>query len=210
MNRTRSLMAILGLSILTGCGLAMRKMEGEPLWQVGTATRTFIEPSHRVAIAALEAMRAELASADLAADRDLAFSPADELCKADGSYPVEGELGLPPNHPAFWMDLPDRPGLPPRRIPARLLSTYLVGRARDGRPVEVAVRFAGAETLVTAHVGRAGDSELSKALFDRIADRLAHPAYPVGSRDEAEAFRAFFAGSATRERLPSLRPPGAR
>ncbi len=199
--------AAVALGPISGCGLGLRKMEGEPLWVVGMATRTYKAPSHRVALATLEAMRSEFPEADLARDKDLAFSPANELKKPDGSFPKEGDASVPADFPAVWNDWKLPEGGRSDRRPMILLSCHYAGKTRDGEPVQVSVRMRGMGTLVTVHVGRNGDAKVSGVLLDGIAARLDHPTYAPGSREESDAMRAFFGGVESRETLPSIHKP---
>ncbi len=54
---------------------------------------------------------------------------------------------------------------------------------------------------MTVHIDKFGDRMFSNDLFDRVAQRLAHPTRPPGSPEEAAAFQAFFGGVESREKL---------
>ena len=186
-------------SMMPGCGMAVRRADEETLAAATTVRRSFPESPHRVALAAFEAMRAELASAELAKDSEFASNPG--LVKKDGSQPKEGEL--PPNFPAFWLEWKndDRP----IRALVSLKAAHFEGRAPDGRHVEVGVLTEGREAVVTVRFDKLGDRMFSQWLLDRVADHLARPSYPPGSVEEAAAFKAFFGGVESREALPSIR-----
>ena len=103
-----------------------------------------------------------------------------------------------PTSPAFRLEW-TRDGQPERRL-VMLRAVRFEGRARDGRPVEVGVEAEEGQARVTIHVDRLGDRMFSGYLFDRLADRLAHPAHPPGSAEEAAAFQAFYGGVESRDR----------
>ena len=195
----RCLIAVVfGIGLLPGCGRAVRKIDAESLEAFTTVSRTFSESSHRVALATFEAMRGELASADFAKDSEF-FHP--NLTRPDGTKPKEG--ALPPNFPAFWLEWKND-GKPTHAL-MTLGACHFEGKTRDGRPVEVGVIFQPEETLVTVRVDKLGDRAVSQMLLDKVADRLAHPANPPGSLEEAATFKAFFGGVESREALPSIR-----
>jgi hypothetical protein len=199
----RSLLAVallFGPVPISGCGMAVRKADEETLAAATTAVRSLSAPSHRVALATFEVMRAELASSDFA--KDSGFSPDPGLFKRDGSPVKEGEL--PPNFPAFWLEWKSDKGQPVRRM-MTLKDAHFKGIARDGRPVEVGVVANGAETLLKIRFDKLGDRMFSQDLAEKVSQRLNHPTYPPGSLEEANAFKAFFGGVESREALPSLR-----
>jgi hypothetical protein len=187
------------LGSMQGCGMAVRRADEETLAAATTVSRSFAESPHRVALAAFETMRNELASADFAKDSE--FSPTPRLVKKDGTKPKEGEL--PPNSPAFWLEWKNN-GQSFREL-VSLKAAHFAGKASDGRPVEVGVIVQAGETLLTVRFDKLGDRMFSQHLADRVANRLAHPDYPPGSLEEAAAFKAFFGGVESREALPSLR-----
>ncbi len=187
---------------MPGCGMAVRKLDEESLAAATTAVRSFPEPAHRVALATFEAMRAELASAEIA--RDSEFSPRPVPTRRDGSKPKEGEL--PADFPAFWLEWKNKTGEPARAL-VSLKAAHFEGKSLDGRPIEVGVASRDGETTVSIRFDKLGDRLYSGFLFDRISNRLAHPTYVPGSVEEASAFKAFFGGVESREALPSLRKP---
>jgi hypothetical protein len=185
----------------------MRRMAGEPLLWVWTESTGHEEPPHRVALATLEAMRAELASADFTRGQDSQFSVATELMQPGKKIPRPGEP-LPADYPAFWVDWTAKDDGHKERNLVLLLQAHFEGRTRDGRPVQVNIRR-DQETIVTIRVGRHGDAKVGQALAARIDERLAHPLHPPGSPAEAETLRAFFGGVESREAIPSLHKPAS-
>jgi hypothetical protein len=187
------------LGSMPGCGMAVRKLDEETLAAATTINRSYPESPHRVALAAFEVMRAELASAEFAKDSE--FAPNPGLVKRDGTRPKEGEL--PPNFPAFWLEWKNN-GQPVRAL-VTLKAAHFAAKDDKGRPIEVGVVYQPGETLLTVHIDKFGDRMFSQWLMDQVANRLAHPAYPPGSLEEAMAFKAFFGGVESREALPSIR-----
>ena len=202
----RCLMAVLVVAAcLPGCGLGLRKMAGGPRTGAWTESTTYKEPPHRVALATLEAMRAELASADFATGRDSEFAVARDLMKPGMKIPRPGDP-VPPDYPAFWVDWTAKDDGHKERNLVVLVQAHFEGQTRDGRPVQVHVKC-DLETVVTVQVGRHGDPKVGRLLGERISERLAHPLHPPGSPEEAETLRAFFGGVESREAIPSLRKP---
>jgi hypothetical protein len=201
MLRRCAIAIAVALGSMPGCGMAVRRADEQTLAAATTVTRSFPESPHRVALAAFEMMRSELASADFAKDSE--FSATPRLVKKDGTKPKEEEL--PPNFPAFWLEWKNN-GQNVREL-VSLKAAHFAGKAHDGRPVEVGVTAAPGETLLTVRFDKLGDRMFSQHLADRVANRLAHPAYPPGSLEEAAAFKAFFGGVESREALPSLHKP---
>jgi hypothetical protein len=187
----RSLLAFLvfSLVLITGCGMMMLAKEGEPVWLRSRVSRTFVEPSHRVALATLEVLKDELGSVkDGPVDvmtRDSNFDPP------GGGSPKPSEVQIPDNYPAFWLD-----GLAtgPTLVNYRVVS--FSGKTLDGRPVEAVVRVGAQDrmtsSVVSIQVGRRGDEEISRNLLDKIADRVAHPTYKPGSPEESQALQTAF------------------
>jgi hypothetical protein len=183
-----------------GCGMAMRKMQREEMIAIESVSRSFREPSHRVALAAFEAMRSELASAEFAKDSE--FFPGPKVKKPDGTELREGEL-LPANFPGLWVEWKSK-GKPVTSL-LTLGACHFMGKTREGHAVVVDILQQPDGTLVTAHIDNAADKSASKALLEKVADRLAHPASPPGSLEEAATLKAFFGGVESREALPSIR-----
>lgn len=202
MMRRSWLAAAFLLGSMPGCGMAVRRLDEETLATATTAVRSFSESPHRVALATFEMMRAELASAEFAKDSEFGRGPS--LNRRDGSKLKEGEL--PPNFPAFWLEWKGQDGKPSRAL-LSLKAAHFEGKMADGRPVEVGIAAQAGETLLTIRIDKLGDRMFSQYLAEQVANRLNHPAYPPGSREEAAAFQAFFGGVESREALPSLRKP---
>jgi hypothetical protein len=199
MWRRCTIAVAVALGSMPGCGMAVRRADEETLAAATTVTRSFPESPHRVALAAFETMRAELASAEFAKDSE--FAPTPRLVKKDGTKPKEGEL--PPNFPAFWLEWKNK-GQNVREL-VSLRAAHFAGKAQDGRTVEVGVVTQSGETLMTVRFDKLGDRMFSQYLMDKVTNRLSHPAYPPGSLEEASAFKAFFGGVESREALPSIR-----
>jgi hypothetical protein len=194
------LIVVVVLGSMPGCGMAMRKIQREELIAIESVSRSFPEPSHRVALAAFEAMRAELASAEFAKDSE--FFPAPKLKKKDGSEPREGQP-LPPNYPGLWVEWKSK-----GKAVTSLLSLgacHFKGETRAGQAVTVEVQAQADVTLVTVHIDNSGDKSASRALLDKVSERLAHPATSPGSTEESATFKAFFGGVESRDALPTLR-----
>jgi hypothetical protein len=194
------LIVLLVLGSMAGCGMAMRKLQREELIAIESVSRSFPEPSHRVALATFEAMRAELASAEFA--RDSEFFPAPKLKKKDGSEPKEGQP-LPPNYPGLWVEWKSKGKAVTSLL--TLGACHFTGKTPAGQAVAVEVHAQPEGTVVTVHIDNSGDKSASKALLDRVADRLAHPSCPPGSPEEVATLKAFFGGVESREALPGLK-----
>ena len=200
----RCLIVVVVLGSIPGCGMAMRKLQREEMIAIESVSRSFPEPSHRVALAAFEAMRAELASAEFA--RDSEFLPAPKLKKRDGSEPKEGQP-LPPNYPGLWVEWKSKGTAVTSLL--TLGACHFAGSTRAGQAVTVEVQAQPDGTVITVHIDNSSDKSASRALLDKVADRLAHPANPPGSTGEVATFKAFFGGVESREALPSLKKASA-
>ncbi len=196
--------AVVVVGVMPGCGLGVRKKDEESFKAAVTVPRNFPEPPHRVAVAAFEVMRAELASAEFAGDSE--FSPAPLRPKPDGSKPTEAEVRLPPGAPVFWVEWKNREKTVTDLVALR--ACHYKGQTRDRRPVTVDVLNTPEGSLVTVLIDKLGDRMASNALLDRIADPLAHAASPPGSPEEAVTLKAFFGGVESREALPTIRKKG--
>jgi hypothetical protein len=199
MWRQCTLAVAVALGSMPGCGMAVRKLDQETLAAATTAHRSFSEPSHRVALAVFEAMRAELATAEFASNSEFSADPG--LVKRDGSPVKEGEL--PAEYPGFWLEWKANDGRASRSM-VTLKAAHFAGKTLDGRPVEVDVEGQGGETVVSTRVAKLGDRMFSIWLMEKVTNRLNHPANPPGSLEEAATFKAFFGGVESREALPTL------
>ena len=162
-------------------------------------SRAFPEATHRVALAAFEAMRGELASAEFAGDSE--FAPIPRPANPDGTRSKVDDV--PPDGGGFWLEWKNEGRALRERVTLR--ACRYQGRTREGRSVEVAVLAEAGGSLVSVHVGEMGDRALSGVLLDKVADRLRHPVNPPGSDEEAASFQAFFGGIESREALLSAR-----
>ena len=188
MRRCVIVTAVAAIVSVVGCGRMMLVQYGEPVWLLHRVNRTFDQPSHRVALATYEVLKAELTSVGMV---DEELTQDDRFDKPDGKTPAPGEIQIPDDAPAFWMK-----GLSTGPIIVNLRSFELAGKDRLGRVVQVVVRI-GLETpepdsVVSIQVGERGDDRASNALIDKIAERLAHPTYKLGSAEERQALQALF------------------
>jgi hypothetical protein len=184
--------------------MQMRKVQREELIALESVSRTYQEPSHRVALATFEAMRSELASAEFAKDSE--FLPGPKPRNPNAPLFSDGKP-LPPNFPAFWVEYQSSGQKISKLL--TLGACHFAGKTRYGKPVTVEVRFQPPEgTTVTVHID-GDDRSASKVLLQVVEERLAHPANPPGSLEEAATLKAFFGGVDSREALPSLRTPSS-
>jgi hypothetical protein len=198
----RSWIVVLSLGLLTGCGMQMRKIQREEMVALESVNRIYPQPSHRVALAAFEAMRSELTIAEFSKDSE--FRPGPKPKNPKAPLFKDGQP-LPPNFPAFWVEFQSSGQKVSRLL--TLDACHFVGRTKQGQPVTVEVKFQPPDgTLVTVHIDQ-DDKSASKALLQQLEERLAHPANPPGSLEEVATFKAFFGGVESREALPSLRTP---
>ncbi len=190
---------VLSLGSLAGCGMEMRKIQREEMIALESVSQTFPGPSHRVALATFEAMRADLASAEFAKDSE--FLPGPKPKNPNAPLFVDGKP-LPPNFPAFWVEFQSSG----QKI-SRLLTLggcHFVGKNKAGQAVTVEIRFQPPDgTTVTVHIDK-DDRSASKVLLQTVGEHLEHPSYPPGSLEEAAALKSFFGGVESRESLPSL------
>jgi hypothetical protein len=195
MFRARVGLSIVLLSTVTGCGMAMLAMEGEPVWKVATVVRTFEEPPHRVAFAAAEVMLRGLETVDFAKDKETTYALMSDRTGQPAKKYDPDSVDLTGNYPAFWSTVLQSVTKNPEPELVTLVETHLVGKTKDGRIVELSVhenRLAGKGTIVSLHIGRLGDIPRSNAVLDQVAGRLASPAFVLGSRDEREALMLFY------------------
>jgi hypothetical protein len=69
----RCLLVVMALTMVSGCGMQMRKALREEMVEKESITRSYPYPSHRVALATFEAMRMELGASEFAKASE--FSP---------------------------------------------------------------------------------------------------------------------------------------
>ncbi len=198
---------------LPGCGLGVRRqLDSEPILIPGVNTRSYPAAPHRVALATLEAMRAELASADFAKGKDNAFGSAQADLKAHTppgqkppALPRVGEP-IPVDWPYFWVEWNVKNSAKKERQLVLLSSCQFEGKARNGDPVRASVKNENGQSVVTMQVGKMADQAAVRVLLEKIEDRLAHPLRPAGTVEEADTFVAFFSGVDSRESIPTLHP----
>jgi hypothetical protein len=191
-RRCAIVVAVAGLALMAGCGsMILAVQEGEPIWLLHRVWRIVPEPSHQVALATLEVLKAELTDVKIVEEE---LSAEDRFNPPDGKPPKPDNVDIPVEYPAFWLDglifNESGPGIYNCRFCA------FEGKTKDGRMVDAVVRMEseGSEkhSVVSLQVGRKGDKEASKALLDKIADRAAHPTLAPGSHEERAALSAAF------------------
>ena len=151
---------------------------------------TVYQPSHRVALATSEVLKAELAEVKI---RKVELTRDRNFDTPEGKTPEPGSVVIPDDHPACWLE-----GLPNSKGPM-LVNCQLVafeGKTKDGRKVDVAVRLeivgSDQRTVVSVQVGGQGDASGSKDLIDKIAERVQNPSTRPGSPEERAALKAAF------------------
>ena len=190
----RCVLGAAGLALalaLAGCGTMMLAAKGEPIWLRHRLDWTVYQPSHRVALATYEVLKEELATVKIL---DEELSQDDRFNTADGKTPKPGDIKIPDDYPAFWIDS-FIPGNKPLIVNCRYL--YLEGKTKDGKRVDALVRLeivgtSEQHTVVSLQVGRKGDEKLTKALIDKISGRVQGPQSPPGSAEERAALTAAF------------------
>ena len=157
----------------------------------------FPKPTHRVAVAVDEAMRAELASV---VPGNCKLSQDYSLMRPNGRPPTIDKFVIPEDYPAFWWD-PGAPATAP--MASTLYGMRFDGTTRDGRSVQVTVKNdpIGEGSIVDCH----GDVALARALELRIAYRLAHPKHKHESPEDRAALMAFFATN-----MPAAKTPAGK
>jgi hypothetical protein len=174
---------------VAGCGTMKLAQNGEPVWLHHRVDRTFVEPSHRVALATFEVLNAEFSSVNVIAQE---LSQDSQFDRPDGTTPGPGEVAIPATLPAFWLD-----GVNPSR-PVIVDFRYctIAGKDREDRQVQVVVRSdpksSNPGTVVSIQFGRRGDDAAGFALLAKIAERAALPDRPPGSLEERKALQDLF------------------
>ena len=141
MFRRRSIaLAWLTLGLVAGCGPVIRskwKIE-RGLAKVEMALMpnrrdfTVYQPSHRVALATNEALKAELAEVRIV---KIELSRDKHFNSPDGKTPEPGSVVIPNDYPACWVEgLVDLQGPDPRQLPARRVRGQDQGRPKGRRP----------------------------------------------------------------------------
>lgn len=186
-------LGVLALALGAGCGsLMIAAMEGEPVWLRHRLDWTVFQPSHRVAIATLEVLKTELAEVKIVADE---LTRDDHFNTPDGKTPKPGEIKIPDDYPAFWLDgVEDHPVI----VNCRL--AVFEGKTKDGQKVDAVVRLeivgkTEEHTVVSVQVGHWGDeksNKATKALIDKISEKVLQPSYVPGSPAERNVLNAAF------------------
>jgi hypothetical protein len=189
----RCLLAVAGLSLAlaAGCGsMMLAAREGEPVWLLHRLNWTVYQPSHRVALAALEVLKeAKLTDVRIASDEltlDTHFNTP------DGKVPKPAAVRIPEDYPAFWLDgFDDHPMI----VNCRFCS--IEGKTKEGKMVYAVVRLeivgkSEQHTVVSVQVGRKGDEKLTKSLIDKISNRVLEPKIQPGSPEERAALNDAF------------------
>jgi len=189
----RCLIAVAGLSIAlaTGCGsMMLAAREGEPVWLIHRLNWTVYQPSHRVALATLEALKdSNLSDVRIVAD-EVTVDP--RFNTAQGKAPRPEDVKIPEDYPAFWLDgLDDHPLI----INCRYCS--FEAKTKDGKIVHAVVRLeiigkSEQHTVVSVQVGRKGDEALTKSLIDKISGKVFEPKILPGSPEERTALNEAF------------------
>ena len=184
-------LAGLALALAAGCGsLMIGAMQGQPVWLTHRLDWTVYQPSHRVALATYEALKAELDEVKVV---DIELTQDDHFNPPGGGMPRLGDLKIPDDYPAFWAD-----GLNPNGpVLVNCRSCDFAGKTKDGRKVEAVVRLeimgSDQRTVVSVQVGRKRDDKASKALIDKISERVHNqPILKPGSPEERAALNKAF------------------
>jgi hypothetical protein len=196
----RCLLALAGLALgpVAGCGPVFRSK-----WKIERAVArvesalmpnrldyTVYQPSHRVALATSETLKAELAEVKI---RNVVLTQDKHFDTPEGKAPAPGSVKIPDDYPACWLE-----GLPISQGPI-LVNCRIVefaGKTKDGQRVDAEVRLeivgSDVRTVVSVQVGGRGDSSRSKDLIDKISDRVQSPSTRPGSPEERAALKAAF------------------
>jgi hypothetical protein len=198
----RCLLAVAGLSLSlalsAGCGPILRSAEkvdvvlrkAEMALMPNRLEYTVYQPSHRVALATLDVLKAELAKVEI---HDIELSQDNHFNPPDGKKPGPGDVRIPDDYPAFWID-----GLSPiGPVLVNCRSVDFEGQTKDGMAVVASVRLeivaTDQRTVVSVQVGRRGDTKPTEALIDKISAKVLEPTYKPGSPEERAALNAAFA-----------------
>jgi hypothetical protein len=197
----RCLLAVAGLALglVAGCGPVIRTASRmETAWlKVESALApnrldyTVYQPSHRVALAASDVLKAELAEVKI---RDVELTQDKHFDTPEGKTPEPGSVVIPDDASACWLE-----GLPISTSPM-IVNCHLVtfaGKTKDGRRVDASVRLeivgSDQRTVVSVQVGGHGDPTRSKNLIEKISERVHNPSTRPGSPEERAALKAAFA-----------------
>jgi hypothetical protein len=197
----RSLLAVAGLALALGwmgCGPVFRtamKVErvmqrAELAWMPNRLDYTVYQPSHRVALATLDVLKAELTEVKV---HNIELTQDKHFDTPEGKTPKPGDVKIPDDYQGFWMD-----GLiagdPPMVV--NLRSCDFVGKTRDGQRVDAVVQLeivgSDQRTVVSVQVGRHGDPKPTKALIDKVSQKIQQPSTRPGSPEEIAALKDAF------------------
>ena len=207
----RCLLAVAGLALVlsAGCGPMFRSahkvdaalQKAELAWMPNRLDYTVYQPSHRVALATLDVLKADLAEVKV---HDIELSRDNRYNTPDGKMPKPVEVRIPDDYPAFWMDGLDPDG--PVLVNCR--SVDFEGRTKAGEAVVASVRLeimgSDQRTIVSVQVGRRGDSKATKDLIDKISERVLGPKLKPGSPEEQASLNIVFGHEPGKEELKVL------
>ena len=196
----RCLLAVAGLALglVAGCGPVFRSaqkieaalVKAEWAMMPNRLDYTVYQPSHRVALATSEVLKAELAEVKI---RNVELTQDKHFDTPEGKTPEPDSVVIPDGYPAFWLE-----GLPISKSPI-LVNCRLVefaGKTKDGQKVHASVRLeivgSDQRTVVSVQVGGRGDARGSKSLIEKISERVRNPSTRPGSPEERAALKAAF------------------
>jgi hypothetical protein len=175
--------------LATGCGIMKTSQNGEPVRLHHRVDRTYTELPHRVALSTVEVLNAEFASVNVVMQN---LKLNDRFDRPNGSTPDFGEVKLPADLAAFWLD-----GVKPSGpVIADFQFCEIQCKDREGREVQAMIRpsldGSNPGTTVSIQIGRRGDDASGYVLLAKIADRVAKPRFQPGSIEENNAFQDLF------------------
>ena len=194
----RSLLTVAGLAIglVAGCGPIYRLAlvsqpvlaKAELAMMPNRLDYTVYQPSHRVALATYEVLKAELAEVKVG---EIELTQDEHFNTPEGKTPKPGEVNIPDDYPGFWMDgllaTDDRPMI------VNCRSCKFDGKTKDGQRVDALVRLeimgSDQRTVVSVQVGHRGDQKATKALIDKISLKVQEPTRKPGSPEERTALK---------------------
>jgi len=188
----------LALGLLAGCGpiyrtsqkIEMALVKVEWAMMPNRLDLTLYQPSHRVALAASEVLKVELAEVKI---RNVELTRDKNYDTPEGKAPVPGSVVIPAEYPAFWFEgLPSSPS--PILVNCRLVE--FSGKTKDGQKVDVSVRLeiiaSDRRTVVSVQVGGRGDARGSENLIDKISQGVQNLPIRPGSPEETAALKTTF------------------
>jgi hypothetical protein len=190
--------AALALGLVAGCGPVLRTsqkidaalVKAEWAMMPNRLDYRVYQPSHRVALATSEVLKAELAEVKI---RNVELTQDKHFDTPEGKTPDPASLTIPDGYPACWVE-----GLSISKTPI-LVNCRLVefaGKTKDGHKVQATVRLeivgSDQRTVVSVQVGGRGDARGSESLIEKIAERVRNPSTRPGSPEERAALKAAF------------------